>query len=273
MEKSLFWFTNGFAGDIGDGSAPYTQEEVRLHHHAMFAGNVANAGVFAGVLNILEVAGVATPLTVDTGRGSVYGFPYWNDASLNVAVATPGVGDTGGRVILRASWVTQTVRAIVVLNADGNAAIPALTQVANTTWDIPLATFVIDTAGNIWTDSSTSVAGVTDARVFCRTPLSSVNMDYHQGFSDTDWSAYGTTDFPVNSGSVYTIAGSIITDAFGSATVTFPVAFSAAPLVIASVFGGVDSVVVLACTVNDATIFSNLGSAIVHWLAIGPRVS
>lgn len=170
-QKSLYWYTAGFAGDIGDGSAPYTQEEQRLYDHALLAGNEADGGVWSGVLNELQVTGVATPLVVDTGRASVYGFPYWNDAAANVAVTTPSVGDTGGRLTLRASWATQTVRATVVMNTDGNAGIPALVQVAGTTWDIPLATFVIDTSGDIWTDSSTSVAGVSDARVFAISPL------------------------------------------------------------------------------------------------------
>lgn len=170
-EKSLYWFTDGFTGSVGDGAAPYTQEEQRLYDHALLAANEADGGVWSEILNELAVSGVASPLAVATGRASVYGFPYWNDASLNLAVTTPGIGDTGGRIVLRANWAAQTVRALVVLNTDGNASIPALTQVANTTWDIPLATFVIDTSGDIWTDSSKTVAGVTDARVFAISPL------------------------------------------------------------------------------------------------------
>lgn len=170
-EKSLYWFTDGFTGSVGDGAAPYTQEEQRLYDHALLAANEAAGGVWSEILNELAVSGAASPLAVATGRASVYGFPYWNDASLNLAVTTPGIGDTGGRIVLRANWTAQTVRALVVLNTDGNASIPALTQVANTTWDIPLATFVIDTSGDIWTDSSKTVAGVTDARVFAISPL------------------------------------------------------------------------------------------------------
>lgn len=148
-EKSLFWYTNGFTGDTGDGAAPYTQEEFRLFNHAWAAKNQANVGVFPGVLNELAVTGSSSPLSVDTGRAVVYGFPYWADSSVSVAVSTPSVGTTGGRVVLRANWTAQTVRAVAVLNTDGTATIPSLTQSAGSTWDMPLATFTITTGGTI----------------------------------------------------------------------------------------------------------------------------
>lgn len=163
-EKSLFWYTDGFNGDTGDGAAPYTQEEFRLFNHAWMAKNQDNAGVFRGVLNEMAVSGSSSPLTVSTGRASVYGFPYWTDAAVSVAATTPSVGDTGKRVVLRADWTAQTVRVVLISSSDGVATLPSLTQTAGTTWDIPLASFVIDTSGNIWTDSGKSVAGVTDER-------------------------------------------------------------------------------------------------------------
>lgn len=154
-EKSLFWYTNGFTGDAGDGGAPYTQEEFRLFNHAWAAKNQANVGVFPGVLNELAVSGSATPLSVNTGRAVVYGFPYWADASVSLAITTPSVGTTGGRVVLRANWTAQTVRATVILNTDGTATIPSMTQSAGSVWDIPLATFTVTTGG---------VITLTDAR-------------------------------------------------------------------------------------------------------------
>lgn len=177
-QKTLFHYTNGFTGATGDGSAPYTETEFRDYNRAILAGNEADAGVISGVDNELAVSGVASPLAVDTGRAQVYGFHYFNDASVNVAVTTPAIGDTGGRIVVRNNLTNANTppnedqgRVRVILNTDGNAAIPSMVQTPDVTWDIPLATFVIDTSGDIWTDASKTVAGVTDARVFAISPL------------------------------------------------------------------------------------------------------
>lgn len=305
-EKSLFWYTNGFTGDTGDGAAPYTQEEFRLFNHAWAAHNQANAGVFPNVLNSLGVSGIASPLAMGTGRAIVYGFPYWNDASLNLAVTTPSVGDTGGRVVLRAVWSSQTVRAVVVLNTDGNNAIPALTQTDGTLWEIPLATFVIDTSGNIWTDSGKSVAGVTDARVFIgpwvdtvtievagvpgyiRVPAGGIDTNElaadsvddtkagnrvpqfyrRQGGSVSDWSAAGTTTYTPTA--VRQQAGAITwsgsSASSGTQSVTFPAAFSEAPLVFVTLRGtpASGSVELIAGVTNISTTGFDI-----KWLDVG----
>lgn len=164
-EMSMLWATNG----VGHGAAPYTQAQSNEFFRYFNNANPATAGVLSGILNELEVSGVASPLAVNTGYGDVYGFRYWNDASKNVTVTTPA-GDRGGRVVLRADWTLQTVTAEVIINA-GGATLPSLTQVANTTWEISLASFVIDSSGDIWTDSSKTVAGVTDERHFLISPL------------------------------------------------------------------------------------------------------
>ena len=177
-QKALFFYTDGFTGDVNDGAAPYTEAEFRDYNRAVLTGNEADAGVLAGVDNELAVSGATSPLAVATGRAQVYGFHYFNDAAVAPTVTTPAVGDTGGRVVIRCNLTAANnpplesqARVLVILNTDGNAAIPAMTQTADTTWDIPLATFVIDTSGDIWTDSSKTVAGVTDARVFAISPL------------------------------------------------------------------------------------------------------
>jgi hypothetical protein len=128
-EKSLFWFTNGFAGATGDGSAPYTQDEFSLYNQ-----DLLGEGVVYGSGNNLAVSGTATPLALATGRAQVRGFSYWNSSASTLAVTTPTTGTTGGRVVLWADYSAATVRAVVKLNTDGNAGIPSLTQVANTTW-------------------------------------------------------------------------------------------------------------------------------------------
>lgn len=153
-EKSLFWFTDGFTGATGDGAAPYTQGEFSLYNH-----EVIGEGVVYGAGDNLAVSGTATPLDLETGRAQVRGFSYWNSTASTLAVTTPGTGTTGGRVVLRADYSAATVRAVVLLNTDGNAGIPALTQVANTTWEISLATFTVTTGG---------VITVTDTREFTR---------------------------------------------------------------------------------------------------------
>lgn len=169
-EMSMLWATNG----VGHGAAHYTQAQSNEFFKYFNNANPATAGALSGILNELEVSGVASPLAVDTGYGDVYGFRYWNDASKNVTVTTPA-GDRGGRVVLRADWTLQTVTAEVIINA-GGAALPSLTQVANTTWEISLASFVIDSSGDIWTDSSKTVAGITDERHFLISPLAGMTL-------------------------------------------------------------------------------------------------
>lgn len=271
-EKSLFWYTDGFTGDIGDGAAPYTQEEFRLFNHSAIAHFQANVGVFPNTANGLSVSGIASPLALNTGRAIVYGFPYWNDASLNLAVTTPSVGDTGGRVVLRATYSTQQVRAAVILSNDGTAALPALTQSDGAIWEIPLYSFVIDTSGDIYTDSGKTTPGVTDEREFVgpwvdtttieiavdpgyiRVPdggigttqlaADSVTGDIvgdrvpqihrRQGGSASNWITAGSTTY--TPGDVRMQVGSRTWSggaaASGSLSITFPVAFSEAPIVL-----------------------------------------
>lgn len=146
-ERSRFWTTN----NTGDGpSIGYsTSDWEKILRHQFNGGDEANGGILFGIGNALAVSGASSPLAVNTGAAMVYGHYYENDASLNLAVTTPVVGTTGGRVILRVNWAAQTVRALVNRNTDGLSAIPALTQSAGTTWEISLATFTITTGGVI----------------------------------------------------------------------------------------------------------------------------
>jgi len=339
-EKSLFWFTDGFTGDIGDGAAPYTQEEFRLFNHSHLAHNQVNVGIFPNTLNGCAVSGVATPLVLATGRATVYGFPYWNDAALNLTVTTPAIGDTGMRVILRAVWSTQTVRAVVLSSSDGVASLPALTQTASTQWEIPIASFVVDTSGDIWTDSGKLTPGVTDTREFVGpfvddtgieinsdgeiqikdsgvtnnkinneavttgkiAPLgvenSNIAMDAvddlkvgnrvpqfyrRQGGSTTIWSTPGTTDYTPTT--VRMQAGVLATP-FAAASnvngsVTFPTAFSYAPIVLATVNDSGEGLLVSLSSFSTTGFNYNIwtdgggsttqAGAEMHWLAIGPQ--
>lgn len=257
-EKSQFWYTNGFTGATGDGAAPYTQEEFRAHNDALFG-----EGVVAGAENELAVSGTASPLAVATGRAQVNGFHYWNDASKNLTVTTPIVGTTGGRVVLRADWTAATVRLAVLLNTDGVATIPALTQTSGTLYEISLASFTVTTGG---------VITLADTRAFAGAGLDRT-ADWRVGGSSTDWQSPGTTNYRVGIGRV--VAGSSVTNGSGQQAVSYPVAFAKKPAIILSptnygVFALASSTSVsgfLLLTKDNAG--NAVASETVNWIAVG----
>lgn len=183
---SMFWTTTPAAAAVGDGSAPYTTTNWFDFLRRTLINDNTTQGVIAGFLNDLAVTGAASPLSVNTGAAVVYGIPYQNDASVSLTVATPVVGNTGGHVILRADWAAQTVRLVAVRNTDGNAATPTLTQVAGTTWEVRLATFIITTLG---------VITLTDAREYCRFNTSLIHR--RQGGDLADWADGGSTNYRI----------------------------------------------------------------------------
>jgi hypothetical protein len=149
-ESSVFWTTN----NTGDGtSSGYTQAQL-FQVMRSFARTANLGGVCPDVLNELAVTGTSSPVAVNTGQALVYGIPYFNSASVNVTIATPASLTRVDYIVLRASYAAQTVRITRIAGTEGAGA-PSLTQVAGTTWDIPLATASITTGG---------VITVTDAR-------------------------------------------------------------------------------------------------------------
>jgi len=171
-QDSIFWTTDG----TGDGDASGIAEERRRTMDDFF--NVIDnttMGVLSGILNELSAtvtdqpAGTSDDIVINTGAGMCYGFRYENDASVTLTPTKPAIGDTGGRVVLRADWTAQTVRLVLVENTDGTAAIPALTQTASTTWEIPLYSYVIETDGDI-KDAAGTAGVVTDTRSFIVAP-------------------------------------------------------------------------------------------------------
>jgi hypothetical protein len=164
-QQSWFpWFTNPATGGPGDGSVGASQSKSNEMFRYFRVQDPAVEGVCKGVLGELAVSGSASPLSVQPGAAMCYG-AYWSTAVETLAVTTPSVGTTGGRVVLRTNWATfggadeATTRLFILLNSDGNAGIPALTQVANEVWEVSLATFTITTGG---------VITVTDDRTFRR---------------------------------------------------------------------------------------------------------
>ncbi len=128
----------------------------------MFITNPAAEGVLYGIGNNLAVTGAASPVAVNTGSALVYGIWYENDASANVTIPTPASNPRIDRVVLRASWAAQTVRITRIAGTEAaSPTAPALTQVANTTWDIPLYQVRITTGG---------VITLTDERTYIKHP-------------------------------------------------------------------------------------------------------
>lgn len=155
-QESIFWPTSA----IGDGiSTGYSSDQWQWFNRMTWLNDPTTQGVALGYLNSLEVTNPAgVTLRVATGGAIVYGFPYRNTADLDFGLTTPIIGPTGWRLVLRADWETQTVRADVLQSADGVAAIPAVTQSAGVTWEITLATGTITVV---------PVVAITDGRVFC----------------------------------------------------------------------------------------------------------
>ena len=104
---------------------------------------------YTGELLATNPAGAT--LRVATGAGMVDGTIYYNSANVdNGSGSAPGQFE---RIVLRKGWAAQTVRVAVLGPAGG---IPALTQNAGVTWEIPIAT--VENVGGVLT--------FTDERVF-----------------------------------------------------------------------------------------------------------
>src|SRR5258706_1888033 len=152
----MLWTTSG----TGDGpSGGFTQANwvdfLRYIFGGLSSTNQAILDLSSG--SDLLCSGTASPVAVSSGAAVVYGFFYWNTASVNVTVTTPAIGTTGFRIVLRAGWAAQTVRIALLTSSDGVASIPAVTQTAGTTWEVSLASGTITTGG---------VIALTDLRQF-----------------------------------------------------------------------------------------------------------
>lgn len=162
-EYSWPWST---VAALGDGASELGESNSRSALATVFrVQDPASEGVSIGVGGELEVTGVASPLQVDTGSAVCYGL-YWSDAAVNVAVSTPAVGTTGGRIVLQTYWagsggasLEARTRIALLLSADGVASHPGVTQTVGVVWEISLATFTITTGG---------VIAVTDDRTYRR---------------------------------------------------------------------------------------------------------
>ena len=300
-QSSRPWTNNS----VGDGTS-YTAAQWRSIYRNLFG---------SGVLNGLAVSGTTSPLTVAPGSAMVDGLLYESTANENLTVATPAA-TTGGHVILRADFAAQTVRLLAVRNTSGATAIPALTQTSETTFEIRLAEFQITSGGNITltpvapsayfrtkiasaqiddlaiitarladqavTTPKLADLGVTtpkvandaidDTKAGNRVP----QFYRRQGGDATEWGLPfpGTTNY--TPGPVRMQAGFI--DPGSTGTITFPVAFSARPLVFIQSHSQDRYVVVTNVQANQFSFRKTLAhtgalDAVGQfaWLAIGPE--
>lgn len=291
-EYSILWTTT--TSPAGDALVGYTENQVRKMFWAL-SGQGANTGVRSYFHNDLAVTGSSSPVSVAGGAAWVAGIFYWSDASVNVAVSTPVIGTTGHRVILRADWATKTVRIALKSSPDGTAALPALTQLVGGTYELPIAGVTIQTNGSI---------SVVDERYFCTIPgkiklgrtaaqvLGLVTagdrllrMPARQGGSTSVWSTAGTTNYDLSTVRVKVQAGvrqwsGSSGDTGGAVAVTFPEAFSQAPVIASLTKKDAvgnhavtriwpTSISTTGFTINWAT---NPGVSTIdfNWLAIGP---
>lgn len=162
-QKSILWETQTATGDGSDSYAESEANELLTGHE--YDPLAPYQGVLADDSGRLEVSGVQAPLTVQDGRAYVHYFRYRNFGNLTIPVETPSA-DTGYRVVLQANWVTNKVRATLTTSGDGNVSIPDINQSVGSIWEIPLASFVMDSDGVIWTDATKSTVGVSDDRQF-----------------------------------------------------------------------------------------------------------
>lgn len=151
-ELSILWETVSGTGD--SSTSGYTDTLMFQLFRSLFSRTANLGGVTPDFQNELAVTGASSPVAVNTGAGLVYGIPYFNSASVNVVIATPGASTRVDRIVLRASWAAKTVRITRIAGTEGAGA-PAMTQIGGTTWDIPLATVSITTG---------AVITVTDGR-------------------------------------------------------------------------------------------------------------
>jgi len=145
QEWSGFWTTSG----VGDGlDTGYSQTRVATINHAVYAGGSANKGVQPDYGDALLVQASTEKVTMGTGMASVFGYLYVNPEDIDFTVTSPVSSTRIDRLVLRADWATQTVRAVILTGEEGGEA-PSLTQMANTQWEIPIARYSVTVGGEI----------------------------------------------------------------------------------------------------------------------------
>ena len=306
-ESSRFYTTGSAIGDapVGGFTSTQFQEFIRT----VLMTTPATEGVLPGIANALACTGVATPVTVATGAALVYGLWYQNDAAATIAVATPAVNPRIDLVVLRANMANSaytaansqlfssvgqagyTVRMDIIKGVENvSPTAPALTQNSNQ-WEIKIAQLQTTTGGVITnTDARTYRRDASNAQLASIDDTMAGNrvatLTRRQGGSATDWGSGGSTNYTPALVKMQAGRWSYSGSAFATITqgMTFPVAFSAIPLMFATVtsatMGTATSVqatiaTAVSITASSFTIgFNNtsgtLTACTIDWLAIGP---
>ncbi len=261
-QHSMFWSTN----NLGDGTA-YTQENWFTLLRNLFLAEPENQGVLAGVGHELLVSGSASPLIILDGAALVYGIPYTNSENVSISVPTPTLGTTAHRLVLRASWLDQTVRLVLISSPDGVAELPALNQTGpGSLWEIPLASISASISGAL---------AVTDERQFVK--FQGALLSGRSGGAVADWNTPGSDTYLP--GQALLQAGCCTCSAAGPNTISFPCAYTAKPLVFVTLQGEVTaprfpSAKVVTASGFEAWVCDGSGAYVeqqVSWLAVGPK--
>lgn len=133
-------YSRPWDGTVLGDAGPYTADQWWEMYRSIFVDSSRwdTEGPIAGILKELRVIATTPPsmsVIVEPGAALVYGGWYLLDANQAFSISlnpAPNPARTDA-IILRADWATQTIR---LVRLEGST---TLTQVAGTTWDIPLA--------------------------------------------------------------------------------------------------------------------------------------
>jgi len=257
-QLSGFWSTTGTAS--GHQQASYTQA------HWSTAAKILAAcagfeGVAPGLLNSLScTASDVEEVTVNTGGAVVDGKWFLNDATQALTVAASAGGTTRiDRIILRCTWASfQCVLTVLAGTNSATPTAPALTQTSGTLYEIALYQALVNSSG---------VVTLTDERT-----MASPTIRARQGGSATVWANPGTNNYVPTK--VMWQAGEVNVGASATVSVTFPVAFSYAPLVVFSYIEGLTALNIRISSCGaDSVEFTNATATagFVNWIAVGPQ--
>jgi hypothetical protein len=140
---------------VGDATrAPYDADEWSIDYSAKLNGygSRADYGPLYGYdngtnfgLEVTQVTIASSNVELKVGSALVKGTIYVNDATLTLAIAANASGNARiDTVVLRKDYAAQTVRAAVRQGTPAASPVPpTMTQVANTTWEIPIADIAV----------------------------------------------------------------------------------------------------------------------------------
>jgi len=298
-EKSYWWTTGG----AGDGATTYTRVDL-LHVAAVLGASSGFEGVVAAYENeMVGSVGGTNLYNIGTGGAIVDGKPYRNDATVGVTIPSTASLERIDRIVLRADWSAQTVRVTRIAGTESASPTPpAITQTSQTTYDIMLYQVRVNSSGTVTTevdervwatievdDDTVEIAptgelrvkddGIDDSKAGDRI----AQIIKRQGGSSTNWggSSFGTTNYTPTEVKVQAGCINWTGTAAPTATVdvTFPTAFTYAPIVLltlgaGNLSGNVGKDVRVILTSNSFFRLewwsaSNQTQQTINWLAIG----